>query len=223
MSALEHRYVVTVTGCDRAQADQVMAERLSMDEDYGFPYAVDWAPERAVQAAVDLLGPADDPVHPEYHRAIVELTATLLGRGSDEQRDELTARIDRARGAALEPAPAGVALRACITRVDVGDDYPWDWTVDYCIPGTSTRDTSVDSVDYGRMRTHEEALDAVCVTLRQAGERRRARLEHLRGELRAERISWGELAELQALAPWIDPSDTELLEAAGVPEGGAAA
>lgn len=44
------------------------------------------------------------------------------------------------------------------------------------------------------------------------------RLEYLRGELQAERISWGELADLQALAENIDPSDTELLEAAGVPE-----
>ncbi len=44
------------------------------------------------------------------------------------------------------------------------------------------------------------------------------RLEYLRGELRAERISYGELAELQGLADQIDPSDVELLEAAGVPE-----
>lgn len=44
------------------------------------------------------------------------------------------------------------------------------------------------------------------------------RLEYLRGELRAERISWGELAELQSLAEHIDPGDVELLEAAGVPE-----
>lgn len=46
----------------------------------------------------------------------------------------------------------------------------------------------------------------------------RERLEYLRGELRAERISWGELAELQSLAGSIDPEDVELLEAAGVPE-----
>lgn len=45
-----------------------------------------------------------------------------------------------------------------------------------------------------------------------------ARLEYLRGELRAERISWGELAELQGLAEHIEPGDVELLEAAGVPE-----
>lgn len=46
----------------------------------------------------------------------------------------------------------------------------------------------------------------------------RERLEYLRGELRGERISYGELAELQGLADQIDPGDVELLEAAGVPE-----
>jgi len=44
------------------------------------------------------------------------------------------------------------------------------------------------------------------------------RLEYLRQELRAERISYGELAELQSLAQHIEPCDIELLEAAGVPE-----
>lgn len=44
------------------------------------------------------------------------------------------------------------------------------------------------------------------------------RLEYLRGELRAERISYGELHELQSLAGHIQPGDVELLEAAGVPE-----
>lgn len=46
------------------------------------------------------------------------------------------------------------------------------------------------------------------------------RLEYLRGELRAERISMGELIELQGLAEHIEPGDVELLEAAGVPEHG---
>ena len=45
-----------------------------------------------------------------------------------------------------------------------------------------------------------------------------ARLEYLRGELRAECISWGELAELQSLAEFIEPGDVELLEPDGVPE-----
>lgn len=45
------------------------------------------------------------------------------------------------------------------------------------------------------------------------------RLEYLRGELRAERISYGEIAELQSLIPHIiELGDKELLEAAGVPE-----
>ena len=44
------------------------------------------------------------------------------------------------------------------------------------------------------------------------------RLEELRTELREERISYGELFELQELAPHIAPGDVELLEAAGVPE-----
>jgi hypothetical protein len=46
------------------------------------------------------------------------------------------------------------------------------------------------------------------------------RLEYLRGEIKGERISYGEIAELQGLAQYIDPSDVELLEWAGVPEHG---
>ena len=45
-----------------------------------------------------------------------------------------------------------------------------------------------------------------------------ARLEQLRTELRAERISYGELLELQSLAEYIDKDDVELLEAAGINE-----
>lgn len=44
------------------------------------------------------------------------------------------------------------------------------------------------------------------------------RLEYLRQELRAERISYGELVELESLAAFIDPNDVELREAAGLPE-----
>lgn len=44
------------------------------------------------------------------------------------------------------------------------------------------------------------------------------RLEYLRGELRAERISYGEINELMGLAEHIEPGDVELLEAAGVAE-----
>jgi hypothetical protein len=46
----------------------------------------------------------------------------------------------------------------------------------------------------------------------------KARLEYLRGEIEAERISYGELVELVDLAEHIEPGDVQLLEAAGVPE-----
>ena len=45
-----------------------------------------------------------------------------------------------------------------------------------------------------------------------------ARLEYLRGEIEAERISYGEIAELQSLARHIDPGDVQLLQWAGVEE-----
>ena len=45
-----------------------------------------------------------------------------------------------------------------------------------------------------------------------------ARLDYLRGEIDAERISYGEIAELQRLRQYIDPADMQLLEWAGVPE-----
>ena len=44
------------------------------------------------------------------------------------------------------------------------------------------------------------------------------RLEYLRKEIEAERISTGEISELQSLAKYIDPSDVLLLEWAGVKE-----
>lgn len=44
------------------------------------------------------------------------------------------------------------------------------------------------------------------------------RLEELRKEIRAERISYSEIAELQSLVKYIEPGDVELLEWAGVCE-----
>ncbi len=44
------------------------------------------------------------------------------------------------------------------------------------------------------------------------------RLEYLRGEIEAERISYLELNELMGLAEYIEPGDVLLLEWAGVPE-----
>ena len=44
------------------------------------------------------------------------------------------------------------------------------------------------------------------------------RLEELRIEIRAERISMGEILELQSLSEHIDKGDVELLQWAGVEE-----
>lgn len=46
----------------------------------------------------------------------------------------------------------------------------------------------------------------------------KSRLEHLRNQIEAECISYGEIAELQSLVAYIEPDDTVLLEWAGVPE-----
>jgi len=46
------------------------------------------------------------------------------------------------------------------------------------------------------------------------------RLEYLRGEILAERISTGEIFELQTLKDHIEPGDLLLLEWAGEEEGG---
>lgn len=48
---------------------------------------------------------------------------------------------------------------------------------------------------------------------------KKRRLEYLRGEIEAERISQLELLELQELREYIDKDDVLLLEWAGVPEG----
>lgn len=44
------------------------------------------------------------------------------------------------------------------------------------------------------------------------------RLEYLRGEIEAERISYGELSELQSLAAYIDSDDLLLREWVCIPE-----
>lgn len=85
--------------------------------------------------------------------------------------------------------------------------------------------------DEGELEIDDEALVSmgdddgayvqawVWVTDAEAGLDPQSRLEYLRGELQAERISQGELLELQGLAEYIEDGDVELLEPAGVPEG----
>jgi hypothetical protein len=53
---------------------------------------------------------------------------------------------------------------------------------------------------------------------KQATKEIKKRLEYLRGEIEAERISYGEIAELVSLKEYIEEGDVVLLEWAGVPE-----
>lgn len=63
--------------------------------------------------------------------------------------------------------------------------------------------------DFLKLRTSEIELVGILASLR---------LEYLRGEIEAERISYGEIGELQSLTDYIDPDDVQLLQWAGVPE-----
>jgi len=75
----------------------------------------------------------------------------------------------------------------------------------------------------GHMLVIDEASEKVArnakdVTAMNA--RIKRRLDYLRKEIEADRISYGEIAELQSLAEYIDPDDVLLLEWAGVEEKG---
>lgn len=58
----------------------------------------------------------------------------------------------------------------------------------------------------------------VVAQLRNKADKAKERLEYLRTQIQAECISYGEIAELQELAKYIEPGDVELLQWAGVPE-----
>lgn len=73
----------------------------------------------------------------------------------------------------------------------------------------------VETGQVGEFLAERDSLDGPFYKLASGPQ---GRLEALRAALRAENISYGELAELQSLAEHIEPGDVELLEAAGVPE-----
>jgi len=72
----------------------------------------------------------------------------------------------------------------------------------------------------------KDAIEGIKLNLQKKREKResdrksliKARLEYLREQIKAESISYDEIAELQSLADYIEPGDIELLEWAGVPE-----
>ena len=40
---MEYKFIVAVEAETLAQAQRVMQERIEYDEDYGFPYMLDWS------------------------------------------------------------------------------------------------------------------------------------------------------------------------------------
>jgi hypothetical protein len=83
---------------------------------------------------------------------------------------------------------------ACGASIGPTTDFPWHWP--------------------------DEDCRAIRQPLRDDGARVTARLEYLRGELRAERISMSEIHELQGIGEQglIPADDVEMREAAGLPE-----
>ena len=82
------------------------------------------------------------------------------------------------------------------------------------VQGHNLQDLSInliEEVNAYEMATIDDAAELVHAGIAE-------KLEKLRAELQAERISTSELVELQELAPYIEENDVELLEAAGVPE-----
>ena len=63
--------------------------------------------------------------------------------------------------------------------------------------------------DFLKLKTSEPELVKILAS---------QRLEYLRGEIKAGRISYGEISELQDLAAYIESGDVLLLEWAGIPE-----
>ena len=105
-----------------------------------------------------------------------------------------------------------VTTKECINHFIKGRVYQKDHTWFYVINRGEL------GVDWANPIPFVEGLNIGAQEACDIQDNPKGRLEYLRGELRAERIGYGELHELQSLAKYIDPSDVELLEAAGIPE-----
>lgn len=77
---------------------------------------------------------------------------------------------------------------------------------------------STEMEKYAKMGVNCTFEDATLITIISEDESIKERLEELRTEIRAERISMSEIVELQSLAKYIDKGDVELLQWAGVKE-----
>lgn len=102
----DHKFVVTVSGCTKEQAEQVMNERISPDEDYGFEYSIGYEnmPEGRFALAINHEFGTDTSVHrdeasakrhlAEYVREYWENDAA--GKGSPPAAEEAPESDDTA-------------------------------------------------------------------------------------------------------------------------------
>jgi hypothetical protein len=100
-----------------------------------------------------------------------------------------------------------------LTAPTIASEYVGDLLADLMHLCDATGNDFAELLDGARNNYDCEKVCDICSATREE-----QRLEYLRGEIRAERISYGELAELAELAPHINPSDVELREWAGLPE-----
>lgn len=117
----------------------------------------------------------------------------------------------------LEGDVYGVGVEKAIAFDEDGDPIAWAEVDDIMVWGHYGEDWAKRAAEDDLEGVIARAAKAM-LPLEDVGEDVATRLEYLRGEIRAQRISQGELHELQGLAEQIDPGDVELLEWAGVPE-----
>ena len=101
-----HRFITTVTGCNAAQAETVMGERLLHDEDYGFNYIVDYASMPSgtgVQSTQDG-SPSDDPL------TLAKNTLENIERAGSSAPLEPNVRIDLVNKTTLAAGPLAEAV-----------------------------------------------------------------------------------------------------------------
>lgn len=95
--ASEHTFLVTVSGCDREQAEQVIAERINHDEDYGFDYQISHRDHR----------PSGAEVVDKTKR-----TATAITLDAESVKDEVQDRFTNSQDHGLSEKDLNLVLAA---------------------------------------------------------------------------------------------------------------
>lgn len=117
---------------------------------------------------------------------------------------------------------SGIAGNILATFTDVEKEVIFDFTTEDGTEYTFTRVNGVDTLyfdDEMQAQWINETRQDLETWLSANGDFTPfQRLNYLRDQINQECISYGEIAELQSLAKYIEPWDVQLLEWAGVPE-----